>query len=148
MAVLELQVLNGDQVGLKVNVVGGTYRVIRRSAENFEVRSTLVSSSQEQWRLGQEDLELASAKLSESFAETGATMIGIDHFERSDDVAIWDERMSQPHAMLLVDENRAMIVDMGSRNGSFVNGERVGVSDLKEGDLLRCGTTRLHVHIK
>ena len=120
---------------------------MRRSAENFDVRSTLISNNIEQWRLNQEDLELAAANLSQRAAETGGPTISIEHFDRAEDIAVWDERMSQPHAMVLVDDSSAMLVDMGSRNGSYLNGERIGAAMLKDGDLLRCGATRIHIHV-
>ncbi|MBN2362145.1 MAG: FHA domain-containing protein [Deltaproteobacteria bacterium] len=144
---VEIEVLSGEQAGFSVDVLPGSYRILRRSAESFDVRSTLISSQLEQWQLKQEDLELAAANLSQRAAVTGGPVISIEHFARAEDVAIWDERMSQPHAMLLVNGDGAMLVDMGSRNGSYVNGERIGAAMLKDGDLVRCGATRIHVHI-
>jgi hypothetical protein len=144
---VEIRVLNGDQAGLAVDVLAGSYRILRRSAENFDVRSTLISTSMEQWRLNQEDLELAAAHLSQRAAETGGPVVSIEHFARAEDIAVFDERMSQPHAMVLVDDAGSMLVDMGSRNGSYVNGERIGAALIKDGDLVRCGTTRIHVHL-
>jgi len=144
---LELRVLNGDQAGLQVAVKQGTYRILRRSAENFDVRSTLVSNSFEQWGLSQEDFEMIRSNLTRRVEETGEAPVAIDAFERGDDIAVWDQRVSQPHAMILVDTTRVMLIDMGSRNGCFVNGERIGAANVEDGDLIRCGATRIQVHL-
>ncbi len=145
---IDIQVLNGEQAGLQLSLKAGTYRIIRRSAENFDLRSTLVSSSTEQWRLSQEDMELAAANLARRATETGEAVVGIDAYERADDLPIWDQRMSQPHAILLCDAERAQVVDMGSRNGTHLNGEHVGAAILGDGDLLRCGMTRLKINLR
>ncbi|MFH1807865.1 MAG: FHA domain-containing protein [Pseudomonadota bacterium] len=148
MPVLELQVLNGDQAGASVEIRPGSYRILRRSTENFDVRSTLVASNVEQWRLSQEDLELAAAQLTRRAVETGNPVVRFEAFERAEDISIWDQRMSLPHAIVLFDEDHASIVDMGSRNGTFVNGERVGSTDLSHEDLVRCGATRIQLFVR
>lgn len=148
MAGFELVVLNGDHVGTRLVVAPGCYSVVRRAAEKFEAKATLIASHTEQWRLSQEDLELAAANLTLRAAEEGGVALSIDAFERSEDIALWDLRMSQPHAMVMCDQHRAMVVDMGSRNGTYVNGEKVGVAELAHGDLLRWGTTRIHVNLQ
>jgi pSer/pThr/pTyr-binding forkhead associated (FHA) protein len=55
----------------------------------------------------------------------------------------WDEQVSALHAQLEVVGNECALVDDGlSRNGSFVNGERVsGRHRLRDGDVLRFGRT-------
>ena len=60
------------------------------------------------------------------------------------DVALsWDERVSSIHAELTrLGEDWLLIDDGLSRNGSFVNGQRLsGRCRLRDGDRLRFGTT-------
>jgi DNA-binding SARP family transcriptional activator len=57
----------------------------------------------------------------------------------------WDAAASRRHAEIVVEAGRAVVVDHGSRNGTFHNGERLGSAarELRPGDLLRCGATML-----
>ena len=143
MKLLELQVINGDQTSMQFSMTPGSYRILRRSTENFDIKSTVVSSNIDEWRLNQEDFEIAQSNLSERSEADGKAMVSIEAYRRDDDIPVWDQRMSQPHAILLFDETGANIVDMGSRNGTFLNGERVGAAGIADGDLIRCGTTRI-----
>jgi two-component system, cell cycle response regulator len=60
---------------------------------------------------------------------------------RSLDADIWldDESVSRHHAKLELMENEVRLTDLGSRNGTFCNGERVTVRSLVEGDRLQVG---------
>jgi DNA-binding NtrC family response regulator len=51
--------------------------------------------------------------------------------------------VSTVHARLVRGESGWTIVDEGSRNGTFVNGERVARAVLRDGDLLEIGSTHL-----
>ena len=59
------------------------------------------------------------------------------------DVALsWDNEVSREHAQLLRGQEGWTIVDEASRNGSFLNGQRVaGTHPLRDGDVLRFGDT-------
>jgi len=57
-----------------------------------------------------------------------------------------DEFISQEHAKIVTDENGTLrLIDLSSRNGTFVNGEQVTQVTLHVGDLIRCGHTILRV---
>lgn len=71
----------------------------------------------------------------------GETLIGRS---ASCHVTIEDPLVSRQHARLRVDDNAASFEDLGSRNGSFVNGRAVsGVVAVHDGDRLRIGTQEL-----
>ncbi|WP_158634502.1 BTAD domain-containing putative transcriptional regulator [Amycolatopsis sp. WAC 01375] len=74
----------------------------------------------------------------------GRLAIGRD---ASADVALrHDGAVSRDHAEITVGESGAVLVDLGSRNGTFHNGERVaGPVPLAPGDVVRCGDTVLAV---
>jgi hypothetical protein len=59
------------------------------------------------------------------------------------DIALsWDQEVSRRHAELVHTPEGWTIVDIGSRNGSFINGERVADRHtLRDGDVLRFGDT-------
>jgi hypothetical protein len=55
-----------------------------------------------------------------------------------------DERVSRIHAVVEISSEGAVnIIDMGSADGTFVNGEKVNKAELKPGDEIRIGDTRL-----
>jgi len=68
--------------------------------------------------------------------EGGLTGIGRD---TSNFVQLEDSRVSKRHAVLKREGNAWFIEDLKSRNGVFVNGMRVHVSELKHGDKLQIG---------
>jgi len=69
---------------------------------------------------------------------------------RSDDnsFVLPDRWISRNHAMLqCMDNGEFYLIDLGSRNGSFVNGRRVSIPvTLQNGDLLIFGQTELEFH--
>lgn len=56
-----------------------------------------------------------------------------------------EDMVSRKHARIVLDGKRMGIVDLGSTNGTFVNGEKVGKQELKIGDRVLIGTNILKV---
>ena len=57
------------------------------------------------------------------------------------DIVVLDSDVSRHHAELRGTAGAYRIVDLGSRNGTFVNGQRVTDVALSEGDVVRIGPT-------
>lgn len=58
------------------------------------------------------------------------------------DVKLEDDGISRSHARLRAETNRAWLEDMGSRNGTFVNGTKITTpTELREGDKIQVGRT-------
>jgi S-DNA-T family DNA segregation ATPase FtsK/SpoIIIE len=80
---------------------------------------------------------------------TGVRQITIDGprvtLGRDDDndVVIGDPTASRHHAAIEIDEDSAWVVDVGSRNGTELNGLPVNRFALKHRDVLTIGATRL-----
>jgi len=74
------------------------------------------------------------------YAIGGAARIG-----RSEDseIALVDPSVSRAHAVVEIVEGRAMVRDLGSTNGTYLNGRRVTAQALENGDELRFGNTRM-----
>jgi DNA-binding SARP family transcriptional activator len=57
----------------------------------------------------------------------------------------WDAAVSRRHAAVVVEAGAVLLRDLGSRNGTFCNGRRLGPDErdcrLRVGDLVRCGDT-------
>jgi pSer/pThr/pTyr-binding forkhead associated (FHA) protein len=62
---------------------------------------------------------------------------------KNNDVVITDPKVSSFHARIDRTPEGFLLVDLKSRNGSFVNGHRVETALLRTGDELRLGAARL-----
>src|ERR1700690_3704214 len=70
---------------------------------------------------------------------------------RSCHLIIDDDLVSRRHACLTFEEPiRLIIRDLGSRNGVFVNGKRIGADarGLADGDIFTIGSEELHVFVE
>jgi predicted RNA-binding Zn-ribbon protein involved in translation (DUF1610 family) len=62
----------------------------------------------------------------------------------SADVRLDDPTVSRRHVLIFRDDNGAKVLDDRSLNGVFLNGERVDLSELVDGDTLSIGRFNLH----
>ncbi|SRR6266540_2557506 len=74
----------------------------------------------------------------------GETVLG-----RGPDCAVWidDESVSRRHARIRIDGVTAQLEDLGSRNGTFVNGRHVESAELADGDEIRLGSVNLTLRV-
>jgi DNA-binding winged helix-turn-helix (wHTH) protein len=89
------------------------------------------------WRLLLADREVA--------LRPGENLLG-----RTPEAVAWvdDEGVSRRHARIVVGEEGATLEDLGSKNGTIRNGERVtGRVALEDGDELRLGPVRIGVRV-
>jgi hypothetical protein len=61
------------------------------------------------------------------------------------DMVLVEEMVSRKHAKMTVRRAKITIEDLGSTNGTFVNGERIQNAELHEGDRILIGTSILKV---
>ena len=73
-----------------------------------------------------------------ALSDSGEMLVG-----RSGDVQIVlsEDMVSRRHARIAFDGQRITIEDLGSTNGTFVNGEKIKRADLKEGDRVLIGSS-------
>jgi hypothetical protein len=69
-----------------------------------------------------------------SLPETG---IGRD---AQNEICLDHKSVSRSHARILYEDGQAVIYDVGSTNGTFVNGQPISRSVLRSGDVVRIGT--------
>lgn len=62
------------------------------------------------------------------------------------DLQLLDQGVSRRHLDVQFDGQRATVYDLGSTNGTTVNGHEVGSHTLRHGDVVRVGHTRLVFH--
>ena len=58
-----------------------------------------------------------------------------------------DERLSREHAVILFEEDRYVIEDLQSSNGTAVNGKRVRNATLEDGDEIAIGNSVLRFQL-
>lgn len=68
--------------------------------------------------------------------------------ERADFQILFDDRVSERHAMVQTDAASCLIRDLDSDAGTFVNGERVTAAPLQNGDKVRIGGTEFRVNVQ
>ena len=68
----------------------------------------------------------------------GVTLIGRD---AANDVRLQDTEVSRRHAEVRVADGSPSLVDLGSSNGTFVNGDPIDERELQSGDRVRIGRT-------
>jgi uncharacterized protein DUF4388/FHA domain-containing protein len=61
------------------------------------------------------------------------------------DMVLVEDMVSRKHAKITTDETTVTIQDLGSTNGTFVNGEKVRKADLKDGDRILIGTSIIKI---
>ena len=58
---------------------------------------------------------------------------------------VLDPGVSQKHCKLSIEGGWAWIDDLDSSNGTFVNGRKVRISPVEDGDVIRIGTSEIKV---
>jgi len=57
------------------------------------------------------------------------------------DMVLVEDMVSRKHAKIITDDKAVTIQDLGSTNGTFVNGEKVRTSEIRDGDRILIGTS-------
>jgi len=58
-------------------------------------------------------------------------------------IRLRDDGISRAHAELVVDDGRVLVRDLGSKNGTYLNGERADTREVRNGDKLSVGEATL-----
>jgi len=89
--------------------------------------------------------QLTSAKLSFLTGERTFSLFEITSIGRSDecDIVIESPYVSARHALIKKRGKRFYIEDLNSTNGTFVNGKRVRIARIKNGDVITLGDVDL-----
>jgi len=67
--------------------------------------------------------------------------------EASNDITLSDHSVSRRHARIVSDDQGVVVEDLGSSNGTFLNGNKVASSVVADGDLLRLGNCTFNVEL-
>jgi len=146
-------VVEGKQKGEKILVDKGTCRAVGRSLD--EVEKTKIFEFDPSITLDEASKKLVMQYLSKHFHKGDVNPVAkstslsqgserIGGFLRGPDVQVKDLSVSRLHAMIFFDDSGVTgILDLVSKNGTYVNGSEVESRILKKGDLITLGGTKV-----
>jgi uncharacterized protein YbaR (Trm112 family) len=145
-------IVEGKNKGERIDLEKGTCRALGRSLDDAE--RTKIFAVDAAVTLDDASKKVVMQYLSKQFhkddgARTAprAKAMGTESlggFVRENDVQLKDTAISRLHAMLFYDDSGLIgILDLVSKNGTFVNGAEVESKILKKGDLITVGGTKI-----
>jgi uncharacterized protein len=141
------EITEGKNKGQVVKLPSGTCKAIGRSLD--DINKTQVFSMDFTMSLDDFTKKLILnyiAKKSPQEKKIGQESLTTDSlgsFKRLPDLVVDDPAISRLHAMMFHDQNGAGVLDLVSKNGTFVNGEEVESKNLQNGDLIEVGGTKM-----
>lgn len=138
-----LRVAAGQNVGHIIELEQGTCKALGRAITDpnktamFHVEVTLA--------LDESTRNLIQQYVTKQFRRAGAAPVKGQEFgfRRTGDVVVDDTAVSRLHAMIFYDEVGVGILDLVSKNGTYVNGEEIESRLLRPGDAIEIGETKL-----
>lgn len=103
-------------------------------------------------RMDPDNQKLAEIYLKRNLAESEKTIPTAGHqrflgdFIRDPDFMLADAAVSRSHAVIFQDDEGVRVLDLVSRNGTFVNGKEVEFAPLKNNDVVSVGNTSMRVN--
>lgn len=106
----------------------------------FDMKRTIIGGGG-----GAPTLMVSAGSFSHSFSLNKPKM----YIGRSEDndITIPTQTVSGQHATITIERGSFYLTDLGSTNGTFVNGSRVSRTILKSGDMIKLGAANLKFHI-
>ena len=144
---VRLVIVEGKDKGTTIELPKGSCRAVGRSLDDLQ--KTRVFSVESSVSLDDQSKKLVMAYIGKHFRKKGigdegpTTGSTIGGFRRGPDFPLADPAVSRLHAMIFCDEGGVGILDLVSRNGTFVNGVEVESKMLKRGDLITLGATKI-----
>jgi hypothetical protein len=136
---VDLVAIEGPDKGMRFTIEENTYRVLARAAD--ERSSTLQMTPDGDRALDRDQAQLVD----EIFAARSRGSTRTQFKKRGPDIVLRDGSVSRTHALVFVEKTGASVVDLMSTNGTKVNGNIVRDVDLKEGDVIHIGKTKLRI---
>jgi serine/threonine protein kinase len=75
--------------------------------------------------------------------DEGTATIGSSH--RNCDIVLHDDCVARIHCQVGALDNHVLVADLDSAGGTFVNGQRIAQQEMRAGDVLRVGNSRLRL---
>lgn len=146
-AIVHLVVVEGKNKGEVIELKKGSCRAVGRSLDDTE--RTRVLSVESAVNLDDFSKKLVINYISKQFKKGAESAVSgdqaLESFEREPDIFLRDRAVSRLHAMIFYDETGVGILDLVSKNGTFVNGAEIESRLLKKGDLVMIGSTKFRL---
>ena len=139
-----IQIIEGYNKGLEVSLPRGSCRALGRSLDDVEKTKAVESGGEVPLTDSTKQLILNYAK--RQFGAGDAEQEGqgeLGSFRRLSDIALTDSSVSRLHAMIFHGPHGVGILDLVSKNGTYVNGVEVEHQMLKAGDIVTLGGSKL-----
>lgn len=145
----KLEVIEGRNKELVVEMPYGTCRAIGRSQDDLE--STRVFDESAVIGLDDSTTQLVLAYITKQYQGGAAVQPGVStednaavgSFRRLTDLSLSDNSISRLHAMIFHGTQGIGILDLVSKNGTFVNDVEVESKFLKPGDVITVGDSKI-----
>lgn len=141
------KVLAGSDEGVAFGLKKGECRALGRSHTDAGAKTTVMSVD---WAisLDEETKGLVLQYIAQQFrkpveANDTKSKDRIGTFQRAADIVFNDNAMSRLHAMIFFDDIGVGILDLVSKNGTFINGDEIESRLLKSGDTIEMGETKI-----
>lgn len=139
------RVVAGPDNNMTFQLEQGTCRAIGRGSGDpnktsvFNVDLTLALDDSMRGLIAQ----YVGKQFRKSGGATKTSADGLGSFRRAPDVILTDASLSRLHAMVFSEESGVGILDLVSKNGTFVNAQEVESKLLKSGDTIELGETTI-----
>lgn len=141
---LGFRITAGPDVQMAFQLEQGTCRAIGRAAG--DPQRTAVFTVDVTLGLEEQVQSLVLRYIASQFqGGTGVQGEGerLGQFRRAPDVVLTDPGLSRLHAMVFAHESGVGVLDLVSKNGTYVNGREVESAILKRGDVIVVGETKI-----
>lgn len=142
---VSFQVAAGPDNGLRFDLNRGACRALGRGMTDGG-KTTVLSVD---WAISLDEetkgliLQYIARQFKTPTESPGAKPDQLGKFKRAADVVFKDNTLSRLHAMIFFDVVGIGILDLVSKNGTFVNGEEIESRLLKPGDTIEMGETKI-----
>ena len=139
------KVINGPDQGMQFQLERGSCRALGRSAADTN-KTTILNVD---WALSIDSetkgliLQYIQKQFRKKQMSAGEEKDQLGAFRRSADVVFTDASLSRLHSMLFFDEIGVGVLDLVSKNGTFVNGKEIESRLLKKSDTIELGETKI-----
>ncbi len=144
---VRFQVIGGADEGMEFQLDMGFCRALGRALS--DTTKTAVLSVDWALSIDDETKGLILQYISQQFRkpspeqQVSSRQSQLGAFKRGPDIVFKDQSLSRLHAMIFFDEVGIGILDLVSKNGTFVNGQEVESCLLKKNDTIELGATKI-----
>jgi len=135
---VDLVAVEGPDKGMRFTIEGGSYRVLARAQDDS-------TSTVQMTPDGSRVLDNDAQARADQHLSRGADRSRTAFRRRGPDIVLKDGSVSRTHALVFVEDETISVADLMSTNGTKVNGQGVTDADVREGDVIHLGKTKLRV---